>query len=269
MNTICRFALCSSLAVLSLAAAPARAEQRGAGTVYDRTTFPYGERVNQPLTLPASMIRLDVPVVGNLTKDRVGEPVDVPLALDYGFTSDVQLGVFHETGLCLTGTSKGCAKSYDDVGGRLFVGLSRAPEAQLAVEVNLLAAQLEDAVYRAAAVLWYKRSVGNVALTLDAGLDAFLNKRGRVPAKELAFADAEGAVQLGESLSAFGRIGLSRALDTASGFAARTNVPVTVGVELEPIRKFDVGVELGFPNLLGQDATADERELMILMRLFI
>ncbi len=267
MNPISRLVLCLALTVL--AAPPARGEQRGAGTVYNRSTFPYGERVNQPLTLPSSMARLDVPVVVNLTKDLVGEPVNVPVSLDFGLTNDVQIGIFHDVGLCLTGTSKGCPKAYDDVGGRLFVGISRTPEAQLALEVNLLAAGFDDPVYRGTAALWYKRSIGNVGVTLDGGLASFVNKRDSVPAKEIAFADAEGAVQLGESLSVFGRVGVNRALDTAAGVSARTNAPVTLGVELEPIRKFDVGVELGFPNLLGEDATADERELVVLLRLFI
>ncbi len=264
-----RLALSASIALAIAAAAPARAEQRGAGMVYDRSTFPYGERVNQPLTLPSGMIRIDVPIVANFSKDSVGEPVRIPAAIDFGVTNDLQVGVFHAEGLCITGTSHGCPEGYDDVGARAFVGLTRTPEAQLAVEVSLLASHFDDASYQGAAALWYKRSLGNMGLTLDAGISSYLNKRSGAAFTETAFADAEGAVQLGESLSLFGRIGANRPLNTASGVDARTSVPVTLGVELEPIRKFDVGVELGFPNLLGQDASADERELMVLLRLFI
>lgn len=262
-------ALCSVAAALALAAVPAHAEQRGAGTVYDRISYPYGERVNQPLTLPATLIRAEAPIAVNLSKDRVGEPVNVPVALDYGVLNGFQVGLFHDTGLCLTGTSNGCSEVYDDVGGRVRIGLSRTPESQLAAEVSLLAYQFDDPRYLGTLALAYKRSVGNIGVLLDAGLRSALNARSDLPFTESAFAEAEGAIQLGESLSVFGRLGVNRPLDTESGYSARTSVPVTLGAEIELVRKLVVGAQLGFPNLLGEDATADDRELMILLRLFV
>ncbi len=264
-----RFASLATLALILTAVAPARADERGAGTVYDRDTFPYGDRVNQPLTLPATLLRLDVPVVANLSKDHVGEPVFVPLALDVGITRNVQLGVFSSEGLCLSGKSHGCGDVFGDVGGRAMIGLSRTPESQLALEVNLLAAHLADAVYQAAAAVRYKHSMGFVGVTLDLGLASQLNNRANADSTERVFADAEGALQFGERLSAFGIIGINRRLNTAAGHEARFNVPLTVGVEYEPVRKLDVGVEIGFPNLLGEDATIGERQLTILLRLFV
>jgi hypothetical protein len=256
-------------AALALTAAPAFAQERGAGAVYDRSTFPYGEEVNQPLTLPATLIRIDVPIVANASTNRVGEPVFVPLALDYGVTNDVQIGIIHARGLCLSGTSSGCREVYDDFGARMVVGLSRTPEAHLALEVDVYALDLDDVTYDAAAALRYKRSLGIIGVTFDAGVVSILNDRGSAQFTEIVFGDAEGAVDLGASLSAFGRIGVNRRLGNDSGYDAHLDVPVAFGVELAPMRKLEIGVELDFPNLLGENATADERELVVLLRLFV
>lgn len=254
--------------VLALAALPASAE-RGAGEVYTRDGYPYGELVNQPLTLPASLIRVDVPVAVNLTKDEVGEPWSVPLAADLGVTNDLQVGIFHEIGLCLAGTDEGCADAYDDFGARLAFSLSRTPEAQLALEASLLAFELEDARYRGTLGLAYKRSLGNLGVQLRGGVSALLNDRDAAAFKELAFAEGLLAVQLGESLAVLGKLGAEYALEEAPGVDVPLRVPFAVGAEFEPIRKFAVGGELAFPNLLGEEGTADERELVVFLRLFI
>lgn len=251
-----------------LAAAPAAAE-RGAGEVYSRDTYPYGEIVNQPLTLPASLLRIDVPVSVNLSKDHVGEPWNIPVAADVGLTNDLQVGVFHEVGLCLAGTSNGCAETYDDFGGRLAVSLSRTPEAHLAAEARLLAFELDDPRYRAGLGLAYKRSLGNLGLQVRVGVDALVNRRDEAAFKELASAEGQLAVQLGESLAVLGRIGAEYALEQTAGVDVPFRVPFAVGAEFEPIRKLAIGGELAFPNLLGEDATADERELLVFLRLFI
>jgi hypothetical protein len=268
VNPISRVVL-ASLVVALAAAAPARAQQRGAGAIYDRATFPYGERVNQPLTLPASLIRIDVPVVVNLTKDQVGEPWFVPVAADIGITNDLQVGVFHEVGLCLAGNDNGCGEVYDDFGGRLAFTLSRTPEAHLAAEANVLAFGFDDPGYRAGLALAYKRSLGNLGLTVRGGVDALVNRRDQALAKEVAFADGQLAVQLGDSLAVFGGLGVRFALEEAPGIDLPIQVPFTAGAEFEPIRKLTVGGELRFPNLLGEDATTDERELVVFLRLYI
>jgi hypothetical protein len=251
-----------------LAALPAAAD-RGAGEVYSRDTYPFGELVNQPLTLPASLIRLDVPVVVNLTKDQVGEPWFVPVAADLGITNDLQVGVFHEVGLCLAGDDNGCGEVYDDFGGRLAFTLSRTPEAHLVAEANVLAFDLDDPAYRAGLALAYKRSVGNLGLTVRGGVDALVNRRDDALAKEVAFADGQLAVQLGDNLAVYGGLGIRYALEEAPGIDLPFQVPFTAGAEFEPIRKLTVGGELRFLNLLGEDASTDERTLTLFLRLYV
>lgn len=252
-----------------LAALPASAAGRGAGASYTRSSFPYGERVNQPLTLPGTMLRVDLPLAANLSSGQAGEPVSIPAALDFGITDDIQVGIFHGTGLCLSGTSNGCPEVYDDLGLRAAVGIARGLEWQFAAEALLLATSLSADAYTAGGRAAYKRSFGNLGITLDAGLLAAVTERDSAPMRQDLFANAEGGVQFGESLGAWATIGLDKPIDTAAGVSDRLGVPVSFGVEFEPVNKIAVSAELRFPNLLGQEGTGSEREGRIVLRLFI
>ncbi|HEX9307101.1 MAG TPA: hypothetical protein VF894_06385 [Anaeromyxobacter sp.] len=64
-------------------------------------------------------------------------------------------------------------------------------------------------------------------------------------------------------------IRVEKALEVASGVKVPFRVPVAFGAEFEPIRKLAVGGELEFGNLLGEDATADERALALFLWVFI
>lgn len=264
-----RTILAAAVALLALATKPAAGEDQGAGRNYNRETYPYGEIVDQPLTLPASVVRLELPSHVNTAKDEVGKPWYVPATLDIGVTDDVQVGVFHARGLCLAGTSNGCAKTYDDVGGRAVVSLSRTYEAQLAVEGNVLAFRFADTQYQGGLGLAYKRSIGNVGLQIRGGVEALFTDRSTALVKELAFGEAVGAVQLGHSLAVLARIGVDKGLEAASGVKTPLTVPVAFGAEFEPIRKLAIGGELEFANLLGDGGNGDERELVVFLRLFI
>ncbi len=263
-NRVLRLLAAASL-LASLSGA-ARAEE-GAGTVYSKDGYPYAELTKQPLTLAAGLLRLDVPVAINLSKDLVGKPWSIPAALALGVTDDLEIGVFHRTGLCLAGTANGCSKVYDDVGGRAALGLVRDAIQQLAIQVDVLATDFADPQLAGAAALEYKRTAGNMAVVVAAGFQALLNKRSAAPVKDSVVASGELQLQLAEGLAAFGRIGVQKLLDVPSG-ADSLLVPVTVGIEVEPIRKLDVGAELTFGNLLGEGATVDEREGLVYARLF-
>jgi hypothetical protein len=262
-----------ALAALVLAAAlPARAAEEhggGAGTVYPKDEYPYGLLVNQPLTLSAGLIRLDVPVAFNLSKDQVGKPVFIPAALDFGVTDDLQIGVFHARGICLSGKSNGCNKVYDDIGGRVSLGLFRDPGGQLVVNAAVLAFEFEDVGLDGSIGAAYKRTLGNLALVLGADLAVALNKRDQRLSKEALLLSAEGQFQIVHGLAAFGRIGYQKAIDELAGVDVGYQVPVGVGIEFEPVPRVDVGAELTFPNLLGKDSTSDEREGVVFLRLFI
>jgi hypothetical protein len=262
-------ALRLALAALALATASSTAAaERGAGTVYDRDDYPYAQLVPQPLTLPGSLIRIELPVRVNMSAGSAGKPWYVPATLDFGVTNDVQVGLWHEVGACPAGKANGCAASYDDLGGRIRVSLSRSADSQLALDLSALAYDLDDTHYLSGAALAYKRSVGLLSLEARGGLDAVLTDRSHARYRELAHARATGAVQLGR-LAALARIGIEHALEQADGADVPTRVPVGFGAELALVRKLVLGAEWDFTNLLGERGTTELRELAVYLRLFI
>lgn len=259
--------LCAALALA--AATPAAAAGRGAGASYSRASYPYGERVNQPLTLPGTMLRVDLPLAANLSSGAVGEPVSIPASVDLGVTDNLQLGIFHGTGVCLSGTSNGCPEVYDDAGVRAVLGLLRQLEWQFAVEAVFYASSLEASSYVLGGRGAYRRSVGNFGITVDMGLLVAVSDRSTALVRQLFFGSAEGAVQFGESFSVFASLGFDKPIDTAAGVSDRFAVPVGFGIEVEPVNKITFSGELVFPNLLGQESTGREREGWITLRVYI
>jgi hypothetical protein len=261
----------TALAAAAAAALAATAvpDERGAGTRYDRESYPYAELVNQPLTLPRALVRLDVPVHVNVSKDAVGKPWYIPPALDVGVTDDLQLGLFHEVGFCPAGAQNGCNKLYDDVGVRAGLSLARTRAAQLVLEGNVLAYDLAVPEFRAGLALAYRHSLGMAGVEIRAGLDAFVTDRDTLPYRELLFGEGAGTLQLGEGFAVVTRIRAEKALEEASGVSVPLRVPVSLGVELEPWHPLALGAALQFTNLLGEEATADARELVVFVRLFL
>jgi hypothetical protein len=109
----------------------------------------------RPLQLPPGMVQLKVPVVVNLSRGSVASPVFIPFELRLGLTDELEMRIFHPVhGLCVSGTSKGCGRIYNDLGlGMLYSALREG-----GLELSLLAG-LEVTSFSAP-----------VLLRLDAGL---------------------------------------------------------------------------------------------------
>lgn len=262
MNRLLRIVLSAALV---LAAVSTRAAEGGAGTVYPKAQYPYAELVKQPLTLSAGLIRVDVPVEINLTKDQVGEPWNIPLSADFGVTDDLQVGIFHVTGLCLAGEDNGCPNAYDDIGARARYSLHRDPGGQLVLDGGLAISSFDASTYEAIVGAAYKRTMGNLALELDAAFQFGLNKRDERVVKDVYAVGAELQFQVAHGLAAFGNIAFADAIDEDVPYA----IPVGFGVEYEIVPRVDVGAEFTFENLLGEDSTADERSAAVFVRLFL
>ncbi|WP_242338197.1 hypothetical protein [Anaeromyxobacter sp. SG66] len=248
--------------VLLAAASPARAQlDEGAGTRYAKDSYPTQELVRQPLTLSRGLIELGVPVRIEISNSNDGRVPDwsIPASLDFGVTDDLQVGVFHSTGLCFGESGNDCRKVYDDVGGRIRLGLLRAgPSNQATVEARVQAFEFSDVVWTGAVGLQYKTTLGpNLALLAAADWTSFLNKRSDVAFKD-AIAGALGLqLQLFPGLAAFGNIGLDYPLNEQSSFDRKVAGPVNAGVELTPVHNITVGADVMFSNLVGEDnATA-------------
>lgn len=265
-------------AALLLTAAPARGqvgEDEGAGARYGKETYPTQSLVDQPLTLPGGMLEIGVPVVIDVSDGGVigGPDWSIPVYLDYGLTDSVQLGVFHSTGLCLAGDENGCPEVYDDIGARLRLGLWRsAPTAQLALDVGVLAQDFDDVRTSGFVGLNYKRTTGNFALQVGAQLLSALNDRDELSFTEVLSGLALAQLQIFEGFAAYGFVGVDAPLnedDILGVEETGVSAPVGVGAEVAPLRNAAFGAELAFPNLIGEDATADVRSLTVYARLFL
>ena len=109
----------------------------------------------------------------------MAKPINLPLALWYGITDELQFGLVHGTGLCLTGTDSGCAKVYNDLGLQLLFSLfGRGSSLEMATWTQLNFASLDPATMNlqvGGAMNWVVG--GNVAILAYPNFGLGLNKR--------------------------------------------------------------------------------------------
>jgi hypothetical protein len=109
----------------------------------------------QQMTLPAGKVLLTVGLELNLSKDLVGKPFSIAPDLWYGVNDDLTLGLIHSgvgrtglyggvgEGLCLTGSTNGCPKVYNNLGIGGRYNLVRASGFALAAAGGLFASTLD------------------------------------------------------------------------------------------------------------------------------
>lgn len=243
----------ATLIGLPLPAAPA---EEGPGAIYSQDDYPV-EQVSRPLTLSKGMMEVDVLTHVNLSPGQVGKPVSIPFVVSGGVTEDLQVDVYSVTGLCLTGTSNGCPKLFDDLGARWILSLDRGSGYQIAGVVGLDSAKLSTpSLVQAQLGLEVKGAAGPLALTGAGVLFVGLNNR-NLGNEEFVGAALELQVQLVANL----------ALAATTGFAGRVSdfsssyvVPLTLSAIAVPVRNVDVGAEFTFRNLREGKSTSDARQ---------
>lgn len=224
--------------------------------------------VDRPITLPQGMLELGVAAEVNLSKDQVGKPVNFPLYLAYGFTPNLELKIFSETGLCVTGTENGCAKAFNDLGARLTFAFLKDPNMAIGAFGGVVLRSFDPMWLALRAGLDSKFKLGSMfALRAELGLQFGINDRD-LGNKELLWLMLEPQLQLGSAFAMYLKTGLGGPLDGFSDFVA---IPVYLGglFALSPL--VDVGAEIGFPNLLGKhplgDSGADTRDFNVFARI--
>lgn len=258
MNPSATLRLFASVTALLFASSPARAAlDEGAGTVYEKESYPTQELVRQPLTLSRGLVEIGIPVrieASNTDSPRVPS-WSIPASLDYGVSDSIQIGVFHSTGLCPGGSGNDCPEVYDDVGGRLRLGLFRRdPADQLALEVRAFVSHFTDLQVTGALGLQYKRTLGKT-LAFLAAVDwtTSLNDRNNVPFTDAVAAAIGLQLQIFPGLSAFGLVGADRPFNENPGFSGKVAGPVSAGLELTPVHSLTVGADVRFSNVVGED----------------
>jgi hypothetical protein len=86
----------------------------------------------------------------NVTPDRAGEPVRIPLGLAYGATKRLSLGLHSREGLCVTGSERGCAKIFNQLGADLLYALAPDDDGGMALRLGLSYASVDPAWARLA-----------------------------------------------------------------------------------------------------------------------
>ncbi|BDG08744.1 hypothetical protein [Anaeromyxobacter paludicola] len=268
-------------ALLVLAPIASRAEE-GPGTVYSKDKYPE-ELAKRPLTLPAGMAEIYVPVNVNLSKDETiagvtefgpFKPVRINPSVYFGITDDIMVGLYTEVepatpmfaGLCLTGESKGCypfqgvgkggflAPVLNTIAGEGVVSLLRKDDYQLAAFAGVEFLTIADpTIARARFGLSEKWAMGNFALPVKLGVHIGLNNRDLAPGltDDTLFVDAEPTLNVTKELAVFVRAAMG---SNFSNFSDLITIPVGAGFEYAVNHNVDFGAKFEFGNLLGKHA---------------
>jgi hypothetical protein len=219
--------------------------------------------IERPLTLARGMSSVEAAILVELTSGYEGKPVALAPAAFYGLTDRVSVGIVHRLGFCLTGPEANCAQVYNDFGTDVRASVHRNAALEVVVRGGLVAQQFRDPF----------------KLDLSLGVEGRW-RTGRYALLAAAFAnvgvtDANPTIvggslrpqlQLAPFLMIQGLIGLTGATELLFEFY---DVPVGAGA-LYTTRRWDVGVQFNFRNLLGVNtfadlglSHADQRELIL------
>lgn len=238
------------LTLLLTIAAGAKAEGSYGSDVYTKDTWP-SELVKRPLTLSRGLAQVDLPLVFNLSTDAVGSPVFIPAQLSYGVTDAATVAITHGLGLCLSGTSNGCAKVYNDIGFAGTFAIAPRGAFQTAFVAGLDFLSISDP-FAAAAVIGLDTRFDNlpVALRVDPRLVIGLNQRD-AGNRELLVLPVSLEFQATPNVALTVGSGLTGQLDPVRGsFTDTIAVPLSF-TALYGTQRFDLGASFGFLNLRG------------------
>ena len=223
--------------------------------------------VDRPLGLSGGMLQLDVNATSSMSKDLVGKPVSLPLALFYGITNELQLGILHSRGVCLTGEEKGCAKVYDDIAVQLVLSLfGRGSSLEMASWAQLNVASFDPGILNlqvGGAMNWVVAG-GNVAILAYPNVGIGLTERD-LPNEETIGAPVAAYFRAGEKVAPVLFTGLGQT--TLDGFGDAYTIPVGLGVLVGLNRTLDIGARFDMPRLIAKHAdgegAADTRSLTV------
>jgi hypothetical protein len=251
------------------AAAPAPAPAAAAGNSY----------VSRGLTVGAGTFQATVPVLLNLSKDKVLKPVMVPLDLRYGVTDQLDVFVNHSTpggsyaavgptspsGVCIGGKDRGCDKFYNNLNiGAQFSAVKDAAM-ELAAFGALQFRALDPMTLGIDVGVNFKYNAGPLAVKVAPQISIGANKRSDADGanKEIISVPVQIAFQATPELAAFVDTGITGPL---SKFSDNYYVPVGIGASFAAMPNLDVGGEFMLPMVhtaWAGDKAFDARVLMV------
>jgi hypothetical protein len=241
--------------------------------------------VDRPLTLPQGVLEISAPLGVSLSTGAGGEPTFLNPSIAYGVTNELTVGIRHSLGLCFSGEDGNCPEFYNDLGLTGLYSLVRAGRLHIAAGAALNFAPIVDPTAVSGEIrLPIKFGGGLLALVLSPTLNFGLNERndGRklygvafnvgtydltipaeaVPNREVVRIPLTFQLQMERGPAFIAGMSVDGELDPLVGsFSDVYRIPVMFGLVYSPMRFLDLGAALTFPDLLGQDATADDRFL--------
>ena len=231
----------------------------GGGDVPAVSEAPMGKvAVRRGVQGPAGLFTARLLLLTNASKNSFGKPTSLSPDLYYSLSDTVQIGLLH-TGpmgwqsrpggaLCLTGTSDGCPKVYDNVGFDFLYGLLYG-DFHLSIHSSLYLLRISDPSF----VMWTIGLLGKVhftdlvALLFDPQIGIALNDR-RLN-KDQLFVPLELQFQTTTSVSLKLLSGVSGQLSALGDTYA---IPVGLGIVGNVSSSVDLGLRFSFDNLLGK-----------------
>lgn len=226
------------------------------------------------LLLGAGKIRIEGQTLNiNLSKSAVGKPISLAPAVYYGVSDKLTVGITHTrgttlwspsalavgSGICVSGTSSGCAKAYNNIGVDVLFGLA-AGKMSAAVHGGLDFLTLSDTTLAIRAGILGKYDLApKVALTFDPAISIGANKRD-AGNKEALNVPVYLWLVASPQLSAYVTSGIFGPFSHFGDFYA---IPVGVGASYTVSPKLTAGVDFGFANLAGKGSSADFRALSV------
>ena len=227
--------------------------------------------IHRPLSLAPGACQASVAVESNESVRRRFEPISLAPDLHCGVHARLTLGVTHSArslsrvdsggGICLGGADRGCDALY---GGTALDALSPIrggydPDVAVAGRARLVLASYSPLrpSLRLGGLIRVRR--GAAAMVLDPHVSIGLASRDRGNRDQLNL-PIVGQFQLGARAVVSIRSGVRGELAT---FGDALAIPLGAGVEFSPSPVFDVGIDAGFPRLLGPQNTSKERHVAV------
>ena len=248
-------------------AATARAEvTEGSPDVPAVSGQPMGRvAVRRGVQGPGGLFTARASLLVNASQDNFGKPTSLAPDLFYSISDNVQIGLLHTgpmgwqsrpgLGLCLTGSTNGCPKVYDNVGVDFMYGLLYG-DFHLSLHSSLFLLPIADST----GVMWTIGVTGKfhftdaVALFFDPQVGVMLANRDTY--KEQLFVPVELAFQATAAISLKVLSGVTGQL---SALGDTYQVPLGLGAVGNLSRHLDLGLRFSFDNLRGNVSAGASR----------
>ena len=235
--------------------------------------------IDRPLELPKGMLELHANIFASLSKgfDGIGgetiggpfKPTFLGLGAAYGVDGHLQLGI-STTGFCLTGSSGGCDKVFDDIAIEAAYGVLHQKGLELSLQAGVQFARFDATEVALGLGVDLKVTSGQFAIRAGPKLQFGLTQRDglnreylQIPIIFVFQADQHLALEAGVALN----LGIDP--PDGVGFGNWLGIPVQVGALYAVDKHLDLGATFGFSNLLGKESVVygrsgiDDRFLQI------